>query len=123
MMSTAVALAAMVSASMYFCYQKLPRNVRKFILKHSLFVDFLAMVVTFFLLGGTLTALIAGAIVDLMVSLMLHIANHPEDYEFLFDAMKAVKELINTAKDKLKQANESYKAKKAVPVLEAAEAV
>lgn len=121
MLANALSISVLVTASFVMLYQKLPRNLRRYIVKYSLVTDFLAMVVTYYMFGGTVTALLAGAIVDVMISAILHIANHPQDFEWLFDALKMVHELLDKAQAHLKQLNDQYKAQKAQPVVLPAE--
>lgn len=118
MLSNAMSIAVMVTAGFFLLYQKLPRNIRRYIVKYSLITDFLAMVATYYMFGGTVTALMAGAIVDIMISAMLHVANHPQDFEWLFDAFKTVKELVVKFQDYLKQINQQYQASKNPPTIE-----
>lgn len=116
MLANAISIAVLVTSGFILLFNKLPRNIRKFITKYSLLTDFLCMVTTYYMFGGTVTALLAGAIVDLMVSALLHIANHPQDFEWLFDALQVVKDLLNKAKNMLKELNFNYKKNK-VPVI------
>jgi hypothetical protein len=113
MMANALSISILVTAGFYMLYQKLPARMKEYIVRYSLIADFFAMVATYYMFGGTVTALMAGAIVDLMISAMLHIANHPADFEWLFDIMKAIKELMEKARLALKNMNDSWKAKKA----------
>lgn len=116
MMANALSISILVTAGFYMLYKKLPLNLRAYIVKYSLVTDFFAMVATYYMFGGTVTALMAGAIVDLMISAMLHIANHPDDFEWLFDAFKAIRQLMDKAQAALKNLNETWKAKKAESV-------
>jgi hypothetical protein len=109
MMGNAISIALMVTSGFVLLYQKLPRNIRKWIVAHSLVTDFGCMVITYWMFGGTVTALMAGAIVDLMVSAILHIANHPQDFEWLFDAFKQIRVLMDRAQQYIKELNVKYK--------------
>jgi hypothetical protein len=111
-LANAISIAVLVTAGAFMLYQKLPRNVRRWIVKYSLLTDFLAMVITYYMFGGTVTALMAGAIVDLLISAMLHIANHPQDFEWLFDSFKMIRELMDKVQVKLHEFNKAYKEKK-----------
>lgn len=122
MLANALSISVLVTASFVMLYQKLPRNLRRYIVKYSLVTDFLAMVVTYYMFGGTVTALLAGAIVDVMISMILHIANHPQDFEWLFDALKMVREFLNKAQTYFKELNDQYKAQKVQPTVLPAEA-
>lgn len=112
MMANALSIAVLVTSGFILLYNKLPRNIRRFITKYSLLTDFLCMVTTYWMFGGTVTALMAGAIVDVMISALLHIANHPNDFEWLFDALKAVKDLLDKARSMLSELNNRYKSTK-----------
>ena len=120
MIANAMSIAVLVTAGFFMLYQKLPRNIRRWLVKFSLVTDFVCMVFTYYMFGGTVTALMAGAIVDVMISGMLHIANHPQDFEWLFDFFTMVKELIEKVRVKLAELNQAYKDKKAqvVPQME-----
>ncbi len=118
MITNALTMATLATAGFYLLYKKLPRNVRRYIVKYSLLVDFLAMLATYLLFGGGITALMAGAIVDIMISAMLHVANHPQDFVWFFDTVENCKKLVEQVRVKLAEFNEAYKAKKANPVLE-----
>lgn len=114
MIFDAVAMATLATTGFYLLYKKLPRNIRQWIVKHSLFTDFAAMVITYWMFGGGITALMAGAIVDIMVSGLLHIANHPDDFEWLFDILKQVRVALDRFKTYLVELNNSYKASKQI---------
>lgn len=119
MLSTALALATLTIAGLLVLYGKLPRRIRKLIEKHSLLSDFLALLGIYLLLGGTLTALIAASMCGLMISILLHIANNPDDYLLVYDARNMIKEKIVQAKKKLEDFNEAYKIQKAKEAAEA----
>jgi hypothetical protein len=109
MISTAFTLACLITASLFFLYNHLPREVRRWVLKHGLLVDFVVMIATFTSLGTTVTALIAGAIVDLFVSAAIHIMNHKEDFAFIFDTFEMAKELLKKGQVKLQEVNSEWK--------------
>ena len=99
MLTSALSLAIATTAAATIVFNKLPRKIRRFLVKHSLFTDFLALISTYLLLGSTLTALMAAALVGLLTSALLHIANNPDDYLYLYD----FKDFINTYFSKIKQ--------------------
>ena len=70
-------LASITGAGFYFVWHKLPQVIRKFFLRHPLFTDTIACVLTYTLLGGTLTALVAAAWLGCIVSAMLYLVNNP----------------------------------------------
>ena len=58
--------------------------------------------------GGTITALMAGAIINIMVSAMLHVANNHNDYVWLFDIFDKCKAVMQRLKDYLAEINDNY---------------
>lgn len=109
MLDNAITLAVLISGAFYMAYKKLPRNVRKWIVKHNFIVDLMCMLLTYWTLGGTVTALLAGAMVDIIISCMLHVAEHPEDFIWLFDIVERVKQFFRDLQTRLKEMNEKYK--------------
>jgi hypothetical protein len=85
MMSNAFALALITTTGFMIVYKKLPGRLRRIIERHSLWADLGALVLVYLLLGGTLTALMAGALTGIFASILLHVANHKEDFLFLYD--------------------------------------
>jgi hypothetical protein len=86
MLTNAFALALVTSGGFMMVYKKFPRRLRKWIEKNALLADASALFLTYVLLGGTLTALTAGAMVGLMTSGLLHVAQNKEDFEYLIVA-------------------------------------
>lgn len=115
MIFDACAMAVLATTGFYLLYQKLPRNIRRWITKHALLTDFVTMILTYWMFGGGITALMAGAMVDILVSIMLHIANHPEDFEWLFDAFRQMRAMLDKVQVYLTDINTTYKASKLVP--------
>jgi hypothetical protein len=64
------------------------------------------------LLGGTLTALVAAALVGLMTSALLYVANNSEDFQVLFDVSNVIKEKLADLKRLSKEFGEEYREKK-----------
>ena len=112
MLSTALSLAVLTTCGCLVLYGKLPKRIRKLIEKHSLIADLLALVGIYMLLGSTLTALFAASMCGIMISCLLHIANNPDDYLFLYDTRDFLKTQLSQAKTSLGELNEEYKAKK-----------
>lgn len=100
-MSTAFALALLTTTGFYVVYQKLPRNLRRFIQKYSLLTDVATLIAVYMLLGGTLTALMAGAMCGIFVSTLLHIANNKEDFLYIYDLRDFIKAKAKEVKDAL----------------------
>lgn len=108
MLSNGIALAALTCAGLYMIYIKLPRKVRLILLKFDLFTDIAALVFTYFMFGGTVTALIAASLVSIAVSVLLHIAKHPDDYVWLHDILKTFSGLMDQFKMFMKDLNTKY---------------
>ena len=112
MLATSFSLALLTTAGCMAVYSKLPRKVRKFIEKHALLADLICLVAIYMLLGATLTALFAGAMAGLMISIMLHVANNEDDYLYLFDLRDYIKDRLKDAKLALNAYGETYRMRK-----------
>lgn len=108
MLSNAITLAALTSVGFFLIYKKMPRNARKLVVKYNLVSDVLALLATYIIFGGTVTALIAAALVSVVSSIMLHIANHPDDYLWLTDSIKIARQYIDQAKQHMIEMNKKY---------------
>jgi len=108
MISNAITLAALTSAAFFILYKKLPRKAKRLVVKYNLVSDVLSLLATYVIFGGTVTALIAAALVSLVMSIMLHIANHPDDYLWLTDTIKVAKQYIDEGKKQLVELNKRY---------------
>jgi hypothetical protein len=75
---------------------------------HSLLTDFTALIATYYLFGGTLTALFAGAMCGLMVSAMLEVVNHKERYLYLYDLCDIIKRNLASANAALIEYGREY---------------
>lgn len=80
MIETAFILATLTTAGFLIIYLKLPKPVRLFIQKHALATDCIALFVIYLLLGRTLTALMAGAMSGLFVSILLYFAGNKQHF-------------------------------------------
>lgn len=98
-------------------FTKLPRKVRRFLTKHAVFTDFVTFILTYYTLGGSLTALTAGAIVGVVTSALLYIHDHPEDFMYLYDLYEALKIQVKSLKESLNKYGQQYRDSK-TPVLE-----
>lgn len=112
MLSTAAALATLTTVACVIVYKKLPRKVRKIIEKHSLLTDLFVLLFTYMFLGGTITALIAAGIVSIIVSGLLEIANHPNQYLYIYDFCNIVQDKLSQVKISLNEYGEQYRLKK-----------
>ena len=114
MISQAIALSVLTFTGFFIIFTKLPEKVKEYILKYSLVTDIVTLSAAYTLLGGTLMALFSSAIVGLMVSGALHIANHKEDFLYLWDLKDSVANRISRVKEDLKEYGERYREKKSL---------
>lgn len=109
MVSNAVSLAVLTTAGAVVIYNKLPRKVRRFLKKYSLLTDVFAMLAVYSVMGSTVTALFASALCGLMISVMLHIANNPDDFLYLYDLKDYIKEKLNEVKGVINEYGREYR--------------
>lgn len=117
MLTNAFALALVTSGGFMMVYKKLPPKMRKWIEKHALLADACALFLTYLLLGGTLTALTAGAMVGMMTSGLLHVAQHKEDFQYLIAIKEVVADGISDITKKLNGWGTSFLASRKRPKL------
>ena len=112
MLSNAFSLAIATTAGFWIVYKKLPNKVKAQIIRFGLIADLVALIGTYLLLGGTLTALMSGALVGLFTSVLLHVANNKEEFEYLYDAADFIKDKLGEVKNFLSAYGKSYREKK-----------
>lgn len=78
MITTALTLSLLTTGGFLVIYYKLPKSLKKLILKFPLMTDITALAAAYMVLGGTLTALMAAAMSGLSVSILLLIAKNQE---------------------------------------------
>lgn len=118
MVSNAFILAIATTGGFLLVYSKLPKKMRRFIEKHALMADAFALFMTYLLLGGTLTALTAGAMTGLMVSGLLHVSQNKEDFAYLVVAKEKVTEGFSHMTKSLNSwAKQFVKEEPSIPVL------
>lgn len=86
MLFNAIFLAALKAGGAIAIWAKLPPRLQAFMKKHALLTDISLAVLVYTLLGGTLTALVAGAELGLICSVLLHVANNKQKYNGLIAA-------------------------------------
>ena len=87
----------------------MPRKIRIYVEKYSLFTDLFTLIAVYMLLGGTLTALMAGALCGLFISALLHIANNPDDFLYLYDLKIFLQEKLDMARHLLNEYGKTYR--------------
>lgn len=78
MLVTGFLLASITSVAFYMIYAKLPTWAKNFVQKHILVTRVAAALFTYMMFGETLVALFAAAFMDIILSIMLNLANNPE---------------------------------------------
>ena len=112
MIVNGLVLAILSTTAWCVIFQKLPRRIRKLIQKHTLLADVVALLLTYMVFGGTLTALVAAAMVGLFISMLLHIVNHPEQFLYINDFIEIIKKKLTELKKVLDELGTSYREKK-----------
>lgn len=107
------ALGSLTVGAFWLVYQKLPARVKRFLEKHALLTDALALYATYILLGGGITALFAAAWAGILTSVLLYVANHPDDFQWLQDFVAFSKEKAGELKAYLTRVGQEYREKKA----------
>jgi TRAP-type C4-dicarboxylate transport system permease large subunit len=72
MLLEASVLGAASAAGFGLTWTRIPQQIRQFCLTHPLWTDIIATYLTYELLGGTLTALVAAGFVSVLVSVLLY---------------------------------------------------
>jgi len=75
MLLEATVLGAASSAGFGLTWTRIPGHVKQYCLDHPLLTDIVATFLTYELLGGTLTALVAAGFVSVLVSALLYYCN------------------------------------------------
>lgn len=91
MVTSALALAGFTICGCLIIYSKLPVKVRKFLQGHTLATDAITLLILYYLLGGTLVAMLAAAICGLVVSGFLYVTSRREQYPELFKLLELAK--------------------------------
>lgn len=109
MIGNAIALSVLSTAGFYIIFAKLPKRIRDLVQKYYLLSDILALIGVYILFGGTLTALFAGALSGLFVSILLKVANSPEEFLYIYDARTWLQEQFKNTQTILNQYGKQYR--------------
>lgn len=112
MITDAIVLSVATTGAGYMLWRKTGPKVKKFIIEHPMLSEVSATVLTYFVHGGGVTAIMSAGFVCLMFSGMIYIASNPEDFVWLDDSLKRCGESLEEFKRLLKEKNEEYKASK-----------
>lgn len=116
MLVSGMVLGFMTLGGCYVMYKRLPSGLKQFCQRHPLLVDLLLAGAFYSIMGPTLVAHVAAATMSLGAMGLLHMARHPQDFEFVTDSIEAAKQQFSNALDKLRQINEEHKRRKLASV-------
>ena len=91
LIENATVLAGTTFVGGILIWKKLPTALKKWLARQTLLTDVVMFIVAYVVLGGTTTALLASAMLGVMVSGVLFIANNP-------DHVASVREWVEKAK-------------------------
>jgi len=123
LITNGLTLAILTTTAFFIVYKKLPRKIRRWVQAHTLLTDVVALLLTYMLFGGTLTALFAAAMTGLFVSGLLYISNHPEDFLYVEDMIEVAKKKLVELKVKLNELGADYRAKRCLKTEDKAQPV
>ncbi len=109
MLSTALIFAGLTAAGLVFTFKKLPKGMQEFMLKHYLLTEIITTLLTIGLTGTSLTGLMAGAIVGVTTSGLLHVREYPEKYAYLHVAGDWLTEQIDKGTGWLNSAAKKFR--------------
>jgi hypothetical protein len=108
MILNGLALGILSTFGLVSLYFKLPEKLKELICRYRLATDAISTVATYWMFGGTATALFAAAWVGIFIEALMYINRHPEDFAFLEGAKVAIKSSLMTLRDYLKTLNSEY---------------
>jgi len=111
MITQAIALAMLTFISFFLLFRKFPPKVKAWFIKHPLLTDAITTILTYGLLGMTLTALFASAVLDIFILITFYIVEHKEEFQYLWDFANWLKVSLKTVQEKLKEFGTNYKNK------------
>lgn len=118
MLSQAVALSIVMEATLVTVWPKLPKRMREFLVRNHLVAEFAVALMTFTVLGGSITALTAGVLVGLLTTGALYVANNPTDFQYLYDLLGLAREKLEKLKNELKRLGTEYRLAHPKPIAE-----
>lgn len=74
--------------------------------------DIATLLAVYYLLGGTLTALVAGALCGLFVSILLYVQANQQDFLALYDLRDFIRQKLREAKEAANAFGKVYREKK-----------
>lgn len=112
-------LAGITAAGFFNIFNKLPKSVRDFAIKHPLIMEIFMLLLTYGFLGFTIMAHMAGGQIVLMTACGLYIAGHKEDFLYLWDAKNAIDTWLKELKASLNEKGRKYREAKELEKLAA----
>src|SRR5690606_26088317 len=111
MIGNAFSLSILSVAGIYFIWKKLPQRMKDLLLKYPALLDVAALVGTYLILGGSTTALMAGAMAGLFTSILIHIGTHKEDFMYLWDIGAEISFNVSKLLKEIKDFGQAYSAR------------
>ena len=106
-------LAGITAAGFFNIFNKLPKTVRDFAIKHPLMMEIFMLLLTYGFLGFTIMAHMAGGQIVLMTACGLYIAGHKENFLYLWDAKNAIDTWLGELKKSMNERGKRYREEKA----------
>lgn len=89
LVSNAIILAVATTTGLVFLIKKLPGRIQAFLVRMGFFSDVIAAVLTYWMLGKTLTAMLAAAFVGIFISVGIHYAREKQAKDLLVEVIAA----------------------------------
>ena len=118
-MTGALSLSVATTTGCYIIYKKLPDKVKEKIKQWDLATEVATILAAYIVLGGTLTALMASALVGLQTSALLYISNNPEQFLYLEDIKEYFLSTWTDLQSWLENMGNSYQKQRTPPVISA----
>ncbi len=111
MLLDAAVVATLAGLGVLYLSGRMPEKLREFFKKNTIAADVLAFLMAYIFLGGTITALMAGLMLIGIMESILHVANNPDDFLYLWDLKRLLEEKVHGLKGTLKDLGQDYRAK------------
>ncbi len=102
-----VVLGGITLAGFTVLYKRMPIPVKKFMMKHPIITDCVIVVFFYEVMGMSIIAHVAVAVMSLGVMAGMEVARNPQDYQYLLSRMNFAKnewaKIMDKLKDKDKQ--------------------
>lgn len=111
MLLDAFVVAALAGVSVVYLSDRMPPKLKEFFKKNRSVSDLLAFLAAYTFLGGTVTALMAGLMLIGILESIIHVANNPDDFLYLWDIKRSLEEKLGSLKGELQEFGQDYKSR------------